>query len=383
MSRPVRPLRPIAASFVVSGPRGVSIRDRLKHLTPEDVQVLRLVGGHLGGLAGRDLKARCADGVDHDCDRWAARKRELTVLSSSRWAGALTKATHDQWALARRGQAAHLDQLAAGITTLRHRLSLAIGQQGTGRAAGGYRSRGEWFGKSRRLATLTDQHAAVVADREAGRVRVVRGGKTLANTRHHLAAARLTEHEWRQRWQAARWFLPADGESGKRFGNETIRVTPDGEVSIRLPAPLTHLANAPHGRYTLAARVTFAHRGGEWRDRIEGNQAVAYRIHYDVQRGRWYLTAAWQRPVVPTIPLATARARGMIGVDTNADHFAAWRLDSHGNPIGAPHRFHYDLSGNAEHRDAQIRHAITGLVHWTQQVGVAAIGVEDLDFTAA
>jgi len=195
----------------------VSIRDRLKHLTPEDVQVLRLVGGHLGGLAGRDLKARCADGVDHDCDRWAARKRELTVLSSSRWAGALTKATHDQWALARRGQAAHLDQLAAGITTLRHRLSLAIGQQGTGRAAGGYRSRGEWFGKSRRLATLTDQHAAVVADREAGRVRVVRGGKTLANTRHHLAAARLTS--------------TSGGNAGRRRGGSCPRMGSRGSGS--------------------------------------------------------------------------------------------------------------------------------------------------------
>ncbi|HYS36056.1 MAG TPA: hypothetical protein VEO01_10535, partial [Pseudonocardiaceae bacterium] len=266
----------------MSGPSGVSIRDRLKHLTPEDEQILRLVGEHMGSLAARDLKARCADGHEHSTQTWAARKRELTVLSSSRWAGAITKATHDQWALARRGQAAHLDQLAAGIAMLRHRLSLPIGQKGAQRAPGGYRSMGEWFGKSRRLATLTDRHAALLADQQSGRVRVVRGGKKLANTRHHLATAKLTEHEWRQRWEAQRWFLAADGESGKRFGNETIRVTPDGEVSIKLPAPLGHLANAPHGRYTLAARVTFAHRGEEWRDRIEGNHAVAYRIHLDV-----------------------------------------------------------------------------------------------------
>ncbi len=310
-----------------------------------------------------------------------ARKRALTALSSSRWAGSITKATHDQWALARRGQAAHLDQLAAGIAMLRRRLSLPVGQKGARRSPGGYRSTDEWFVKSRRLATLTGRHAAVRADRDAGRVRVVRGGKTLANTRHHLPAAQLTEHEWRQRWAAQRWFLAADGESGKRWGNETIRVTPDGEVSIKLPAPLGHVANAQHGRYILAARVTFAHRGEEWRDRIEGNQAVAYRFHYDVQRGRWYLTAAWQRPAVQAIPLATARARGMIGVDTNADHLAAYRLDSHGNLIGQPRRFGYDLSGKAEHRDAQVRHAMTRLVHWAKRCGVAAIGVEDLDFT--
>ncbi|MGW3692168.1 IS200/IS605 family accessory protein TnpB-related protein, partial [Streptomyces sp. NPDC005125] len=170
--------------------------------------------------------------------------------------------------------------------------------------------------------------------------------------------------------------------SGKRFGNETIRVTPDGEVSIRLPAPLAHLANTKHGRYTLTARIGFAHRGAEWADRIAANRAVAYRIHLDTERGRWYLTASWQRPAVKTVPLAAACARGVIGVDSNADHFAAYRLDRHGNPIGDPNRFPYDLSGSAGHRDAQIRHALTRLLHWTQQTGAKAIAIEDLDFTA-
>ncbi|MGW1554840.1 IS200/IS605 family accessory protein TnpB-related protein, partial [Streptomyces sp. NPDC002346] len=303
-------------------------------------------------------------------------------VSSSRIAGAITKATHDQWALARRCQAAHLQSLAAGIKMLRHRLSLPVGEKGTKRAAGGYRSKGEWFRKSRRLAALEARHAAAVAEFQAGRVRVVRGGRRLLNTRHHLTQARLTEDQWRERWDAERWFIAADGESGKRFGNETIRVTPDGEVSIRLPAPLAHLANARHGRYTLTPTVAFAHRGAEWADRITANRAVAYRIHLDTDRGRWYLTASWQRPAVKTIPLETARARGMIGVDTNADHFAAYRLDRHGNPVGGPHRFPYDLTGSAGHRDAQIRHALTRLIHWAVHAGVAAIGIEDLDFTA-
>ncbi|MEU2133459.1 IS200/IS605 family accessory protein TnpB-related protein, partial [Streptomyces sp. NPDC018352] len=213
-------------------------------------------------------------------------------------------------------------------------------------------------------------------------VRVVRGGKRLLNTRHHLAQARLTEVQWRERWEAERWFLSADGESGKRFGNETIRVTPDGEVSIKLPSPLAHLANTKHGRYTLASTIRFVHRGVEWGDRIAANRAVAYRIHLDTDRGRWYLTASWQRPTVQTIPLETARARGMVGVDTNADHFAAYHLDPHGNPVGEPQRFFYDLSGTAGHRDAQIRHALTQLLHWAKQTGAGAIAIEDLDFTA-
>ncbi|GAA3483178.1 IS200/IS605 family element transposase accessory protein TnpB [Streptomyces yanii] len=373
--------RKLAGSFVVPGPCGVAVRDRLGHLTPRDEMVLRAVGAHQGRLASRDLKARCADGLGHGADTWAVRKRDLTKESSSRIAGAITKATHDQWALARRCQAAHIQTLEAGIRTLRHRLSLPVGEKGTKRAAGGYRSRGEWFRKSRRLAALEARHAAVVADRQAGRVRVVRGGRRLLNTRHHLAEAWLTEDRWRERWEAERWFIAADGESGKRFGNETIRVTPDGEVSIKLPAPLAHLANAGHGRYVLTTRIGFAHRGQEWADRIAANRAVAYRIHLDTGRGRWYLTASWQRPAVQTMTLSAARARGVIGVDTNADHFAAYRLDRHGNPVGGPRRFFFDLSGTAGHRDAQLRHALTRLIHWAVRVGVAAIGIEDLDFT--
>ncbi|MFB9573816.1 IS200/IS605 family accessory protein TnpB-related protein [Streptomyces yanii] len=374
-------VRKLAGSFVVPGPCGVTVRDRLKHLTPRDEEVLRAVGAHQGARASRDLKARCADGLEHGADTWAARKRELTAQSSSRIAGAITKASHDQWALARRCQAAHIQSLETGIRMLRHRLSLPVGEPGTKRAAGGYRSRGEWFRKSRRLTMLDARHAAVVAEWQAGRVRVVRGGRCLLNTRHHLAEAGLTEDRWRERWEAERWFIAADGESGKRFGNETIRVTPDGEVSIRLPAPLAHLANAQHGRYTLTATVAFAHWGVEWADRITANRAVAYRIHLDTGRGRWYLTASWQRPAVRTVPLEAACARGVIGVDTNADHFAAYRLDRHGNPIRDPRRFGFDLSGTAGHRDAQIRHALTQLIHWAVRVGVAAIGIEDLDFT--
>lgn len=380
MAESKKQLREIAPSFVALGPCGVSIRDRLKNLTVQDEKVLRLVGTHLGSLAAKDLKTRCEDGLEHSTQSWAARKRELTAVSSSRWAGSLTKATHDQWALARRGQAAHLQSLEAGVRTLRHRLSLPIGEKGTKRAPGGYRSKSEWFHKTRRLNLLEDRLDRVRADRGHGVVRVVRGGKRLLNTRHHLNQAQLTEAEWRERWETARWFLQADGESGKRYGNETIRITPVGEISIKLPAPLAEYANAKHGRYVLGAKVSFPHRGPEWADRVEASRAVAYRIHLDVDRGRWYVDASWTFPVTQTIPLTGALAHGVIGVDTNADHLAAWRLDAHGNPVGQPRRFFYDLSGTADHRDAQVRHALSRLLNWARTCGVAAIAVEDLDF---
>jgi hypothetical protein len=255
-----RQLRVIDAPFVVPGPSGVAVRDRLKNLTPGDDAVLRRVGEHLGRLACLDLKNRCADGLDHSADAWAARKQGLTAASSSRWAGSITKGTHDQWALSRRCQLAHIQSLQAGVRTLTHRLSQPIGEKGTKRAPGGYRSRGEWFHKSRRLHVLEHRLGVARAERKAGVVHVVRGGRRLLNNR--------------------------------------------------------------------------------------------------------------------------ARASGVVGVDTNADHFAACRLDVHGNPVGDPKRFFFDLSGTADHRDAQIRHAISRLLHWARRCGVAAIGIEDLDVTA-
>ncbi|WP_317443103.1 transposase [Streptomyces collinus] len=359
----------------------MSARARLR-VSVADVAVLTEVGRFLGSLASRDLAVRSRQRLDHHATSWAARKRTLTDASSARWAGSITKATHDQWALARRGQAAELAWLRGQITRIESRLARPLGAKADKRAGAvrGYATRAEWHAKARRLRSLQDRLAALQTDWAEGRVRVVRGGKKLARLRHHLEEAGLGEQPWRERWQAARLFLTADGESGKRFGNETIRVTGTGRLSIRLPAALDHLANAPHGRYELDAVVAFVHRAEEWRDRIAADRAVAYRVHHDALRGRWYLTASWQRPAAPVLPLRTALVRGVVAVDMNDDHLAAWRLDVHGNPVGEPRHFAYDLSGSAPHRDAQIRHALTRLLHYARRGGVAAIAVEDLHF---
>ncbi|WP_323180735.1 IS200/IS605 family accessory protein TnpB-related protein [Streptomyces sp. NBC_00638] len=81
------------------------------------------------------------------------------------------------------------------------------------------------------------------------------------------------------------------------------------------------------------------------------------------------------------IGLEAARAGGLIGVDTNADHFSACCLDQHGNPVGDPQRFWYDLTGSADHRHAQLRHALSQLLRRATRIGVTAVAVEDLDFS--
>jgi hypothetical protein len=151
--------------------------------------------------------------------------------------------------------------------------------------------------------------AGVEARIDAGRVSVCRGGTRLAKARHSLPAAGRTLEQWRQEWDAERWFLTADGEAGKLLGNETLRWNPDeGWLEVRLPGPLAHLANRPHGRYRLSCRVEFPYRGDEVATQA-ATGAVRYDISYDPGRGRWYLDASWRAPARPVPAPGELRAQ--------------------------------------------------------------------------
>jgi hypothetical protein len=153
---------------------------------------------------------------------------------------------------------------------------------------------------------------------------------------------------------------------------------------------LEHLANAPHGRYILSGTAVFAYRADEWRARITGGQSMSYLITRRPGRGGRYLTAAWACPATTSDlmcaqdPNDEARADGpVVGVDLNDGHLAVRRLDEHGNPVGRPERIALDLTGSSARRDAQVRHAITQLLHYTRHHGVGTVAVEDLDFADA
>jgi hypothetical protein len=379
-----RGLRDIAEPFVVAAPAGARVRTRLR-LCVEDEAVLAELGAHLGSLAGADLAERCRQG-HLDAKGQAAsrrvRKKALTRVASSRWAGALTRTSEDAWGLAWRNLMAEARSLRARIGHVRRRLALPAGQ-GHGRARG-YATQAERFDKQRRLQGLESRLAAVEADLGAGRVSVCRGGRRLAATRHHLDQAGLDEHEWRRRWESARWFICADGEAGKAWGNETIRWYPDqGFVEVKLPAALAHLANRPHGRYRLGCAVTFAYRGDEVAAQA-ATSAVRYDICFDPDRCRWYLDASWKTPVAPSATLAELREGSVTAVDVNVGHFAAVVVDCSGNPMGAPVTVPLDLNGlSATARDARLRAAISGLLHLAEDRGCTAVVIEDLDFAEA
>ncbi len=393
----------------VAGPAGVAITTRLR-TTPEDERVLDLVARHVGALRRGDLAAVSRPeplglAIDDEAkrqarrDRLNTRKKALTAQSSARWANAIIAGNDAQYRSARDAQHRHLIGLRAAIATLEKRLAaptadtLSAGQRRARRktkAPKGYPTQAERFQKQRRLQVLRAELGRVSVDRDNRRVRVVEGGKRLAKTRHHLDAADLTESGWREQWDCARDRIDAKGSGDEPFGNLTITVTPDGQVSLRLPKPLEHLANAAHGRYILSVRAVFAYRADEWRTRITSGQSVAYAITRRPGRGGRYLTAAWActPPTSDTKgaqdPNDEARADGpLVGVDLNDGHLAVQRLDEHGNPIGRPERIDIDLSGPSARRDAQVRHAITGLIHYTQRHGIGTIAVEDLDFADA
>ncbi|MCX4693323.1 hypothetical protein [Streptomyces sp. NBC_01408] len=377
-------LRTLTDPFTVPAPAGARVRDRLRLSTP-DGEVLQIVGEHLGHHARADLAARVRIGrVTVKDNRRAERKSALTKVSSSRWAGAITRASEDQYQLSLRCLFDERASLRRAVASIGKRVAVACGQRVGG--VRGYPSRAERAQKQCRLQVLTARLAEVEQRIGAGHPAVVVGGRRLVKVRHNLAEAELIESEWRERWDAQRMFLTADGESGAPYGNYTISVDPaDGTVTIVLPEPLRHLANAPRGRYRLGCTVTFNHRREEWLGRVSANRAVRYDITHDPVRDRWYLDASWSAPktVLPTpVELAATGVR-LLAVDLNASHLAVCVVDTYGNPVGRPITVTTDLTGPSSQRDGRLRAAITELIDIAGTNGCAGLAIENLGFADA
>ena len=122
-------LRPVAAPFVAAAPGGVRVRTRLR-VSAQDEVVLGAVGRHLGSLAGKDLAARCAEGRLDARGRARSRtvrKRVLTARSSSRWAGAITRTSEDQYRLAEQNLRVGRASLQARVRRIEARLAVQAG----------------------------------------------------------------------------------------------------------------------------------------------------------------------------------------------------------------------------------------------------------------
>jgi IS605 OrfB family transposase len=392
-----RALRRIGDPVVATAPAGARIRTRI-HPTAAEAEALSAIGELLGSAYRCELAGRVGLGrFDQEAHAvWRAqRKQALTAVSSSRWAGAITRAVEDQYQLGMRGLAAYVADLRAAVEVLKQRCALRPGELAPvdcgeensrrrsrrRRRRRGYVSAAERFGKTRRLAVLRGRLVAAEEALAAGRPSITLGGKRLWRNRNHLDATDMTEQQWRNKWDAARMFLTADGESGKAGGNETIRVDEAGRLAIKVPAELVERFGS---HLVITAPVQFTHRSAEWVDRVSARRAVRYDISFDSERGRWYLDASWKTSPDPVPELDDVRTGPVLGVDLNADHLAACVLDSAGNPIGEPVTIAVQTAGlKASRRDGRVRAAISALLDLARQHNCAAIVVENLDFADA
>ena len=265
----------------------------------------------------------------------------------------------------------------AAVAAIVERLAKPVGE------SGGYATKQERFAKQKRLQSLRRRVGWIEGRVEAGHVSVVRGGKRLLNLRDNLEAADIDASQWRDRWDAARWFIAGDGDSQYQWGNGLISVDADtGEVSVTLPAALRRLANAPRGRFVLARSAVFNHRSAEWAAQA-ATAAVSYELTFDPGKGYWFLDASWRPAPVEVPSLHQLRSLHTLAVDLNADHIAAWVVTPDGNPIGDPITIAYDSAGSAGRNCASLRHAITKLLKIAAAMNCASISIENLNFRDA
>ena len=369
-------MRQLSAPFVVAAPDGARIRTSVFTEASEH-EVLVALGEHLGRLANCDLAARCALGAGSKHKGRAERKRALTPECSSRWAGSITRRTDDVWERQMLNYRDELVDKRAAVAAIVERIAKPVGE------SGGYKTKQERFAKQKRLQALRRRIGWIEGRVESGRVSVVRGGKRLLNLHNNLEASDMDESQWRDNWDATRWFIAADGDSQYQWGNGLISVDVDtGEVSVTLPAPLRHLANAPRGRFVLARPVAFSHRSAEWESQAT-SAAVSYEMWFDPDKGYWHLDASWRPAPIEVLSLHQLRSLRTLAVDLNADHLAAWVITGDGNPIGNPISIAYDSHGSAGRNNASLRHAVTRLLRVATAMNCRSISIENLNFRDA
>jgi len=357
------------------------VRTRLA-VNDNDEMVLKPLGAHLGRLASLGLAHRVAEGTldkAGKAESRRARKQALTAASSSRWAGAITRTSEDAYGRAKRDLQAERVSLRARVDRIASRVALGPGEA-KGRLVG-YTSASERWEKQRRAQVLSSRLADVEAQLAIGTLSVCRGSKRLARARHHLDAADQALAQWRTEWDASRWFITADGEADKTWGNETIRWHPvEGWLEVKLPKALAHMANRPHNRYRLSCPVNWPYRGDDVADQAT-NGALRYDITYEPSRDRWYIDASWTSHAQAVATLDHLRYGPVVAVDLNAGHLAVSALDRYGNPLGPPITIPLELAGlSATTRDGHLRAALSEILAIAAKHRAGAIVIEDLDF---
>jgi IS605 OrfB family transposase len=321
------------------------------------------------------------------------RKKALTVNTSSRWAGSITRVSQDQYELAGRNNQACLNQYTSELGGVEKQLAKLASQEKSKLAS---------QGKSKHAV----KHKQFDLQKEKHRLETLIIKRRKHEEQNHyptvLGGSKLFKkvcngnEQAKTSWSERRLFLTADGESGAPCGNQTIKINKQDQLVIKIPKGLqTEYPGQSH--YQLKAPVIL-HQGEKYiRAHIAGDLAVSYTIR--LENGVWLLfinldiartCVSSPHPTSKDDQKATSKDdqhsnnKYTLGVDLNADHLAAWRIDQYGNPVGEPKAFHFATAGSSTHSQAQVLHALDQLFHYCKRTQVHTIALEDLQgFTGA
>lgn len=380
-------LRTIADPFVVALPTGTSLTTRIKP-SPYEAEYLAVVGTYLGSLYRTEVSERVAKGKmgAEEKKEWTAQhKKTLTALTSSRWAGAIMSATKNQYDLSRRALDAEIVSRTATINQLRKRLSVPVGEKDD-HGTYGYKTKRERYAKYQRLVSQERKRDDAMMREKKGQPRITLGGNKHWKTKNNLEAAGLTEQQWREQWNASRMFFTALGTTGEICGNQTIRVTPngDGTGQLRIKTPVALISQ--WGEFVeIDTPINMdVWQGIEWQDRAVDNQSLTYTIRFNVKNSQWYLHVSWsiKAVTVPTVEQLGSQSR--LAIDLNKDFLAAYIVDPSGNPVGSPFTVPLVVEGRTKgQRDAAVRQTVTDVLNHVKRKNISVIAVENLGFDDA
>ena len=281
------------------------------------------MGTYLGREQRKDFSARVYMAGDHGTDgRRTARKQCLTDGTSSSWAGSITRTSNTVYNTGIANLKEELKYLCAATSKIKSRLTVPVGEYDKKKKVRGYHGATEVALKKRRLGVLQDRLAGVKERLKKGRPQVVIGGSGLYRHKENLEAAGLTAEQWRDQWEAARMFLTADGTSEEVNVNQTIRVTPEGKVRIKIPGALVEMFGIGE-HLELASPVKFYNKAGDLQDRISTNQAIRYDTDPKHATKPWSLSASWKIKQSPYLPTPAHLTFGnQLAVDCNDQFFS-------------------------------------------------------------
>lgn len=184
--------------------------------------------------------------------------------------------------------------------------------------------------KKRYRAILTHKLETSEATLAADRVGLCFGTRKLFAAQHHLDENGFADHaEWLAAWRAARSSsIFCVGSSDETNGNQTATLFPGNKLRLRVPPAL----EAKLGRYLWLSLKPCR----RCQDEIEWNclagRKIAWRlVRKTVKRGTfWFAQATIEQEARSVLKDWKI---GAWGVDLNATHVAATRMDRFGNPV--------------------------------------------------